>query len=422
MKLVMVKASKVSIIATLSSVILFTIIALTIRTCSSEGDASVAYNQHPTVSIDTAFQSRIDSFVTHVPHVGTLGMMVYDATAQRVVYSYNADAMMSPASCMKLLTCITALRKFGKSVVHRTRLYTSGTMHGDTLVGNVTLKTQFDPLFIRDSLYVLTDALGEKGIHHLRGKVVLDMADYLPMQHEEHWTPGDLRVQYLGLPFLGGYRLRREMLYALARLGIAVQQKNIVFGRLNYNESKLLSEMRTPMHSSIEKAMKNSSNINAEALLYPLGYTVSNKGHFRENGVKVLRAFISQELKMNPSSCAVIEDGCGLCPNDKLTARLLVTLLNYAYQHKYIFEEIYTTLPLSGIDGTLHDRMTKPHVREKIKAKTGTLTREEGISSLAGYCKSDDGHTIIFAIINNACPVMDGRWWQDKLWHSVLPR
>ena len=245
----MVKASKVSIIATLSSVILFTIIALTIRTCSSEGDASVASNQHPTVSIDTAFQSRIDSFVTHVPHVGTLGMMVYDATAQRVVYSYNADAMMSPASCMKLLTCITALRKFGKSVVHRTRLYTSGTMHGDTLVGNVTLKTQFDPLFIRDSLYVLTDALGEKGIHHLRGKVVLDMADYLPMQHEEHWTPGDPthpgRVARHGVPLL-----RRGQVQQSSRLPHSLPSTSTVDAQREQRTCRSLGSVRYCRHSA----------------------------------------------------------------------------------------------------------------------------------------------------------------------------
>ena len=399
--------------------IFIAIIALTVRTCSSEGDDSVSVPQ-TTVTIDSMLQTSIDSFVNKVPYRGKLGLMVYDATARQEVYSYNADEKMSPASCMKLLTCVAALRKFGKSCVHRTRLYTTGEIHDSTLVGDIILKTQFDPLFIRDSLYKLTEALPANGIKRLKGKVVLDMADYEPMNHEAHWTPGDLRTRYLGLPFAGERKLRIETIYALAHIGIAVNSDSVVRGRLNYSSSKLLAEIRTPMHLSIEKAMKNSSNINAEALLYPLGYTKSTKGKFRENGIKVLREFVQQELHMPLAQNCDIDDGCGLCPNDKLTPRLLVNLLDYAYRHKYIFNEIYTDMPLSGTDGTLHDRLNKPNVIGRIKAKTGTLTKNDGISSLSGYYKADDGHLIIFSIINNECPVMDGRWWQDKLLSNML--
>lgn len=395
------------------------IIALSVRTCRSGGDDSVSVPEMH-VTIDTALQARIDSFVATVPYVGRLGMMVYDVTARQEVYSYNADVKMSPASCMKLLTCVTVLKKFGKSAVHKTRLYTSGSMRGDTLVGDVTLKTQFDPLFIRDSLYKLVEALPARGIKKIEGRVVLDMADYESMSHEEHWTPGDLRTRYLGLPFAGSGKLRREMMYALAHVGIAVNSADIVCGRLNYARSQMVAEIHTPMHLSIEKAMKNSSNINAEAMLYPLGYTRSRQGNFRINGIGVLRDFVTQELHMPLDKSCDIDDGCGLCPDDKLTPRLLVNLLTYAYDHKYIFNEIYTDLPLSGTDGTLHDRLRKQNVVGRIKAKTGTLTKNGGISSLSGYYKADNGHMMIFSIINNDCPVLDGRWWQDKFLSKVV--
>ena len=48
-----------------------------------------------------------------------------------------------------------------------------------------------------------------------------------------------------------------------------------------------------------------------------------------------------------------------------------------------------------------------------VRAKTGTLT---GISSLAGYCKAENGHQLCFSIINQG--VMrnaDGRAFQDRL-------
>ena len=400
--------------------IAITVIAFSFRACKSEGDDSVKKQSHPAVAIDSAMQMRIDSFVTAVPYVGKLGLMVYDITARQEIYSYNADVKMSPASCMKILTCVVALKKFGKSAVHKTRLYTTGKMVGDTLIGDIILKSQFDPMFVRDSLYKMTEVLQTKGIKNVKGRVVLDMADYDAMNHEEHWTPGDLRTRYLGLPFAGGVKMRKEMLYALMNAGITVNSKDIIYGRLNYAASKLVCEIRTPMRLSIEKAMKNSSNINAESLLYPLGYTKSSKGNFRNNGIEVLREFVTKELHMTLDKNCTIDDGCGLCPNDKLTPRLLVNLLTYVYDHRYIFDEIYTALPLSGTDGTLHDRLRKPNVKGRIKAKTGTLTKEGGISSLSGYYKADNGHMIVFSIINNECPVMDGRWWQDKFLTKIV--
>ena len=371
------------------------------------------------VQIEHDLQHRVDSFVHAVPPVGELGLVVYDATAGKTVYSLNADTPMRPASCMKLLTCIASLRHFGRSADYHTRLYVTGLVVADTLRGNLVLKTQFDPAFNRDSLYRITDTLRVMGIKRIQGKVILDMADYEAMNHEEHWIIGDLRTRYLGLSFTGEQKIRREMLYALARLGIAVPQNDIIRGRVNLSASQKIGEIVTPMSYAIERALKNSSNINAESLLYPLGYIISRQGAFRSNGILALTRFVETELHL-PTTAYSIHDGCGLCPEDRLTPRLLARLLLYASQHKYIYKEVVSGLPLSGTDGTLHDRLRKPNVLGKVRAKTGTLTREGGISTLSGYFYSRQGHLIIFVIMNNNCPVMDGRWWQDKFLTKVL--
>ena len=167
--------------------LLVIVIALIFKFYGGESDdSSQASPSVPQISIDRKLQHRIDSFVQNAPHVGSLGIMFFDATARQEVYSYNADALMSPASCMKLLTSIATIRYFGRSAVHKNRLYTSGKMVGDTLVGNITLKVQFDPTFDRDSLYQLTEVLQTRHIKRLKGKVILDMADYEGMDHEEH--------------------------------------------------------------------------------------------------------------------------------------------------------------------------------------------------------------------------------------------
>lgn len=399
-------------------IIVSIIIVSALRSCWGGDDDS--YNKDKQESkklmpIDKALQQRIDSVLNVTPHVGTLALKVYDITAQRDIYSYKENELMRPASCLKLLTCITALKRFGSSYKYRTRLYTMGTVKNDTLIGDIILKTQFDPAFNRDSLIVLFQSVKQKNIKAIKGNVLLDMAFTGDMKHEQHWTIGDLKVSRLGLLYRGHRRLRTETLYALHSIGINIHADSIKLGRLNPRKATAIGEVTTPLHYAIEKALKNSSNINAEGLLYPLGYTIDKRGHYRENGTTALRNFIRKELKMDPAKVCHIDDGCGLCPDNKVSAEMLAALLKYAHQHPYIYKEVYECLPLSGTDGTLYDRLRKPNVLGKIKAKTGTLTREAGISSLSGYFTGADGHLIAFSIINNECPVMDGRWWQDKL-------
>ena len=77
-------------------------------------------------------------------------------------------------------------------------------------------------------------------------------------------------------------------------------------------------------------------------------------------------------------------------------------------------------MPVSGKTGTLHNRMHREAVRGKVKAKTGTLTREDGITSWAGYVVGKNGHTLSFALIQNEVPVADARLWQDRFCEQLL--
>lgn len=403
-------------------IILAIIIVSTLRVCKSGDDAvSEKTEKKALPPIDKALQIRTDSFITNQQHVGSLGLMVYDMTAQKEVYTMNADKPMRPASCMKLLTCVATLRKVGTKYNYKTRLYYSGSIVKDTLHGDIILKTQFDPFFNRDSLNVLTAALKSKNIKAVKGHVILDMAFTEPMDHEQHWTMGDLKVSRMGLIYHGFKKMRTETLYSLQNIaGIRTNIDSIRFGRLNTRKVVLIAETKTPILFPVEKALKNSSNINAESLLYLLGYTVNRNGDFRKNGIIALQRFVRDELKTNPQKACNIEDGCGLCPDDQLSPKLLVSILEYAYHRPKIYDAVFTLLPMSGTDGTLHDRLRKPNVAGMIKAKTGTLTREGGISTLAGYFKGNDGHLMAFSIMNNECPVMDGRWWQDRFCEKVF--
>jgi D-alanyl-D-alanine carboxypeptidase/D-alanyl-D-alanine-endopeptidase (penicillin-binding protein 4) len=58
----------------------------------------------------------------------------------------------------------------------------------------------------------------------------------------------------------------------------------------------------------------------------------------------------------------------------------------------------YRSLPVSGVNGTLRNRLKLPETQGKIRAKTGTL---RGVRSLSGYLEHPYYGTILFSIMVN---------------------
>jgi D-alanyl-D-alanine carboxypeptidase/D-alanyl-D-alanine-endopeptidase (penicillin-binding protein 4) len=108
-----------------------------------------------------------------------------------------------------------------------------------------------------------------------------------------------------------------------------------------------------------------------------------------------------------------IADGSGLSLYNYVTPEILVKMLVYAFRNPNIYDHLFPALPIAGQDGTLKKRMLDSVAKGRVNAKTGTLS---GISSLAGYASSANGHKLAFCIINQG--VMknaDGRGFQDKI-------
>ena len=371
------------------------------------------------LNIDPTLAHRLDSFVNATNHLGTLGVYIYDETASKEVYGYRADTLMRPASNMKMLTSIAAIRKLGPNYRFTSGAYMNGRKYGDVLTGDIGFKFTFDPWFDSVKLHDLTSSFAKEGIRRIDGRVIVDMVMREPMQHEEHWTVGDLKTRRLGMLYRGEKRVLNEVRYALRAHGVNFSDSQVVISKIPKG-SRLLAKVSSPMYKSLELAINNSSNEQAECLSFALSGLHLSGQNFREAGTEYLRTFISKELGVNPDEVSVIHDGCGLCVHDRLTPRFLVRLLHYARRHEYIHNMLAMYMPVSGKTGTLHNRMHREAVRGKVKAKTGTLTREDGITSLAGYVVGKNGHTLSFAIIQNEVPVADARLWQDRFCEQLL--
>ena len=173
-----------------------------------------------------------------------------------------------------------------------------------------------------------------------------------------------------------------------------------------------LSFWETPVQKVIKEIMKESDNLNAEAMLCRLGVQATGKKRVSAaDGLAEIQKLASK-LGHQPDTYK-LADGCGLSNYDYLSPALLVDFLQYAYRETTLFQKLYKVLPIAGIDGTLKYRMKRGKAYKKVHAKTGSYT---GISALAGYLKAADGHDLAFAIMNqNVLSSSKARAFQDAV-------
>ncbi len=162
----------------------------------------------------------------------------------------------------------------------------------------------------------------------------------------------------------------------------------------------------------LNQMLKESDNLNAEAMLWRLGRLATGKKRIA-SGDGLTQVYALARSLSNDSVRFRVDDGSGLSPYNYLSPALLVDFLRFAYSRTDVFRKLYKALPVAGVDGTLKSRMKQGKAYKNVHAKTGTVT---GISSLAGYVQTAGGHQLAFAIMNqNHLSASEIRMFQDKV-------
>ena len=143
----------------------------------------------------------------------------------------------------------------------------------------------------------------------------------------------------------------------------------------------------------LKRLNKESDNLNAEMLLYALGYRKNNGPSSIGKGIAGVQQLMTK-LGFDPDSYRMV-DGSGLSNQNCLTPEQLVAVLKYLYQSPD-FDLFHRTLPVAGVDGTLANRMKNSDAYRKVSAKTGSLT---GVNALSGYVMASNGHLLAFSIL-----------------------
>ncbi len=462
--------------------------------------------------------ARIDALIEHkLPAGSNVAISVYDLTAGKPLYGYQADKLSRPASTMKLLTTITALARPEADEPFRTEVWYRGTIERDTLQGDMYVIGGFDPEFDEEALDSLVAAVARFPFSVIRGKVYGDVSmkdslywgsgwlwDDTPYSFQPYLSPlmlnkGVVTViatpgergdsahlectpvsSYYTLtnktrsrtPSAGRFRVGRDWLVNGNNITVAGNVDARRTGTVNIFSSQdffmhtfmerlqargirciptagaeseafetvvkpsavassyLFGEFRrdslsvrmafyeTPVQDVVKQIMKESDNLNAEAMLCRLGVQSSGKKRVSaEDGLSAVRMLI-KKLGHNPDRYN-LADGCGLSNYNYISPELLVSFLRYAYSRTDVFRKLYKALPIGGVDGTLEFRMKKgtPSHRN-VHAKTGSFT---AVNCLAGYLKARNGHEIAFAVMNqNALSGREARAFQDAVCDEVI--
>ena len=376
-----------------------------------------------TVTTDTAavvlpwpqnVQARLDTLLQDPLLERTqLGLMVYDLTADSVIYAYNAKQTMRPASTMKLLTAVTAIDQLGMNYRYRTALRYTGAVKDSVLTGDLYCVGGMDPMFETKDMNAFVQSVKALGVDTIRGRLVAVTNFKEENLLGEGWCWDDDNPELSPLLVDRKNEFMSRFMQGLRDAGIVVEAP-CTTGSVP-KDALTLSACSHSLKEILEPMLKESDNLYAESMFFQIaslqGVHPAKAAHARQLIKKTLGKAGISEIPYR------IADGSGLSLYNYVTPEILTRLLIYAYRDQRIFMNLYAALPIAGQDGTLKKRMKEPYVSGKVRAKTGTLS---GISSLAGYALTPNYHMLAFCIINQGIMKnAEGRGFQDRVCESM---
>lgn len=393
--------------------------------CSHDGDSAycdtlcrystVAEPADSVLAWPYNISARLDRLLAdNIFTTSTVGLEVYDLTADSVVYAYNERQRLRPASTMKMVVAVAALDRLGGDYRLATELLYTGYVTDSTLHGDLYCRGGMDPLFNNDDMGAFIESLRSLGIDSIDGLVYADlsMKDSLPMGEGWCWDDDNPPLTPL---LLGGKdrfitRLTNELRRELALRGAG-------YGGVATApaEAKPLCRRFHTIDQVLMRMMKKSDNLFAEALFYNLAAAGGRRNVSAADGRAAVNRLVTK-LGLKPRHY-YIADGSGLSLYNYVSPHMEVAFLRYAYVNSNIYVHLLPSLPIAGVDGTLARRMRGTAAHRNVRAKTGTV---EGVSALAGYCTAANGHHLCFAIINQGIrQAATGRRFQDRVCEAL---
>ena len=358
------------------------------------------------------------------------GAHVIDAASGQELFSWKAGTPRVLASNVKLFTTAAALGELGAdgrletTVVGKGELTESGIFRGELF-----LRGSGDPTFGNRS-YVrrrfggaaatvedLAVQIADSGVTAIRGGIRGDesLFDRLRGGPDSRYGVSPWVGPLSALGFNHGYVNGRFQSdppkVAAERFRAALRSEGVNPGRLRSAaaapaDGQVMARVESPRMATIARITnKDSDNWFSEQLLKALGREVAHAGTTAA-GARVAMRFAGT-LGATPR----LVDGSGLSRGNSASPRHVAALLA-AERSRPEYDAFYASLPIAGVDGTLHDRMERGPARRRCRGKTGSLI---GVSALSGYCTTTGGREVVFSFLMNGISVSYARRLQDRM-------
>ncbi len=346
--------------------------------------------------------SRIDSLIKKMlPEASEVGISVYDLTAKKSLYNYRAEKLSRPASTMKLLTAITALSRPEANEPFRTEVWHDGVIEHDTLQGNLYVVGGFDPEFDSQSMDSLIEEVITFPFSVINGQVYGDVSMKDSLYWGSGWAWDDTPAGYQ--PYLS------PLMFCKGTVQVSVVPSTVQGDTASVSCQPVSSYYTVTNQTKTRTSSAGKFSFTRDWLTNGNNLLISgNVTSIRKDDVNI--GHDPKDYK--------IADGCGLSNYNYLSPALLVDFLKYAYSQTEVFQMLYKSLPVGGVDGTLKFRMKGTPAFRNVHAKTGSFT---AINALAGYLKMKNGHEVAFAIMNqNVLSAAKARAFQDKVCEAII--
>jgi D-alanyl-D-alanine carboxypeptidase/D-alanyl-D-alanine-endopeptidase (penicillin-binding protein 4) len=362
------------------------------------------------------------------------GALVVDATTGKTLFAWKSGVSRVLASNTKLFTTATALARFGVDGTFTTTVLSNSAVNPDgVLPGDLWLRGGGDPAFgtlayVRkhygasaSSVELLVDQLSGLGLTAVRGGVHGDESSFDTIRgvHDSGYgtSPwiGPLSALTLNHGYDGSHFQSSPATFAAGVLRKTLKADGISPGhaaassKAPADATVIATVPSPPMADLVRLTNKDSDNFFAEMLLKDVGRDASGVGT-TSAGVRAVRTFAS-----SVGARVSLIDGSGLDHTDRAAPQDVVRLL-LAERSRPEYGAFFASLPIAGVDGTIHDRMRSGPAKRNCSAKTGSLI---GVSALSGYCATRSGHEVAYSFLMNGISTPYARRLQDRMTQAI---
>lgn len=355
------------------------------------------------------------------------------------IYARHADRKLIPASTLKVLTGMAALRRLGSDFSFVTQVRAQGVV-GGVVQGPLWLVGSGDPLLataayaasfrnqpqVFTSLDTLADAIVASGLREIAGGVMGDESRFDAQRYLPSWKPVYITNAEIG-PVSAltvndnfeQYRPKKAIATAAPARHAAAVLTELLRGRgvlvgppaegvAPADAAVVVASVTSPLLPEIVgELLRESDNMTAEMLAKELGRRFGAAGSWAE-GVRVIRETIG-EAGLGVEGYEAV-DGSGLDVTDRVSCSVLMDALDLAGPNSPVADGF----AVAGRTGTLAQRFKGNPAEGRLRAKTGSLNF---VAGLAGFVSSEGATTLEFALLANDLPdrTASGRLLQERV-------